>query len=112
MREILFRGIKTETKGEWIEGYFKIIHGKCYIVNYDYSPFEVEVYEHTVSQFTGILDVKGNKIFEGDVLNYDNIEGIVNFKDGSFFVRFEYLRSLHLLGELERDLEIIGNIHE
>lgn len=111
MRQILFRGIKTGTKGEWVYGSFisNSIDAPCII---DYDAEQHEVYEHSVSQFTGLLDKTKNRVFEGDKILYDEIEGIVLFKDSSFFVRFEYLRSLHLLGELERDLEVIGNIYE
>lgn len=77
MRELLFRG-QTRKRGEkvhaitgeklpgqWVYG--GVFQGPAYSVIYGYDNFEKHVvYSDTVSQFTGILDVNGNKIFEGD----------------------------------------------
>lgn len=131
VREILFRGIKTETKGEWIEGYFKVMHGKCYIVNYDYSPFEVEVYEHTVSQFTGLTDKNGVKIFEGDILKETRLNGVefyykvfykkgglvINTHQDDFYKPTEHILFYESIADMQNSgfietLEIIGNTHE
>lgn len=112
-REILFRG-KSLTSGDFVYGdliqYEPIPCIRC--LDYEDNYNEIEVNKETIGQFTGLTDKNGVKIFEGDILKYDNTEGIIFFEDGSFFAKFEYLRSSHLLGELERELEIIGNIHD
>lgn len=111
MREILFRG-KSVDKNEFIYG---LPYSSCYdeeidqIVVHDYH---VDIRPETIGQFTGLSDKYGDKIFEGDKLLYDGVEGTVYYENSSFFVKFEYLRSSHLLGELERDLEIIGSIYD
>ena len=57
-----------------------------------------------IMQSSGLKDRKSNEIFHGDIV------GIVRFKDGAFEVDFkEYIPVL--LGLINDDLEIIGDIH-
>lgn len=64
-----------------------------------------------IMQSSGLKDRKGNEIFHGDiVINSDKDIGIVRFKDGAFEVDFkEYIPVL--LGLINDDVEIIGDIH-
>ena len=64
-----------------------------------------------IMQSSGLKDRKGNEIFHGDIVrNSDKDVGIVRFKDGTFEVDFkEYIPVL--LGLINDDLEIIGDIH-
>lgn len=65
-----------------------------------------------IMQGSGIEDRKGNEIFNGDIVrNSDKDIGIVRFKDGAFEVDFkEYIPSL--LGLINDDLEVIGNVYK
>lgn len=83
MRKILFRGKRVDN-GEWVYGNFlKSNQGKCFILC-DYSVIgsdnmvtlvnvkNHEVIPETVGQFTGLTDINGTNIFEGDLVNVKN----------------------------------------
>ena len=136
MREILFRG-KCVNNGEWVQGfyvckkrpYFKdrgvnvehLIYDNIEIEDNDYKqfvdtmPISYVVDPKTVSQYTGLTDKYGKKIFEGDIVwdNYDEERGVVQWDNdtarfiitcSTFTVDFD-----NVYGE---ELEIVGNVFD
>jgi uncharacterized phage protein (TIGR01671 family) len=95
MREILFRG-KRKDNGEWIEGgyYREDYTDNVYITFWNSFGLgfmdSCQVERSTVGQYIGLEDKNGKRIFEGDIVEYndgyDYFKGEVVFENGSFGV--------------------------
>jgi uncharacterized phage protein (TIGR01671 family) len=105
MRTIKFRGLRVDGQG-WVYGHYYDDEIQSFIIS---GINTYEVIPETVGQFTGLIDVNGKEIYEGDVVEapWHYTEGkIVNLDYQEYFMYAvcEYC--------LEDVLKIIGNIHE
>lgn len=128
MREILFRGKRIDN-GEWVEGgYYVVPDGEGGAIHRiavsDCERFEyndVVVDPSTISEFTGLTDKNGKKVFEGDIVK-DNavwheeipqIESHVNIvgvEKGCWIIFHD--KWWDFLYTNASDVEVIGNIHD
>lgn len=123
MREILFRGKRTDNQKWWFgsylflhvcerdwtgekRGYAKDVH---FIV--DETDLNYAVDPETVGQYTGITDRNGTKIFEGDIVKWkDELHEIVYLpKYTRFAARKPHVVFKIIALELS---EVVGNIHD
>lgn len=89
-REYIFRG-KDKKTGKWIYGSLLKFHG-FQIFDYTLNAW-VSVDGHTIGQYTGVSDDRGNMIFEDDFVANRSISnsdhegyGLVRYHQGSYYV--------------------------
>lgn len=131
MREIKFRAKMVDFDG-WAHGHY-VNYG------YNYKPEaghfiirpdkKYEIYPGTLGQYTGLKDIDGIEIYEGDIVRMSG-----DYKPGVYTVIWDYYRSAWWLKNIKADTrklemdddycqllgngwqnehrEVIGNIHE
>ena len=130
-REILFRG-KRKDNGEWGYGYYSVDRirkvNRFYVAPIIWQTVEdggggAEITPETVGQYTGIIDALGTKIFEGDIVEFEDravdsdeifiTRGVVAFADGQFYITNRLtveMEDLVFMGKL--DGEVVGNMYD
>lgn len=127
MREIKCRG--RDERGKWHHGYyvdgymFDSMTGQAetvpFIVKAQLQGHE-RVVSETVGQFTGITDVYGNDIYEGDIVHMYSVMpgcdideiGIVKFIECAFlFEKTDGSNGWSIFNEAT-EIKVIGNIYE
>ena len=124
MREILFRGKAKaiagcpynngKPDGEWVFGYIFPDLGAMKIRQFEPDRPECNDYEvdpETVGQYTGLTDKNGVRIFEGDIVRYEDDIGYViyNGDDARFLVDSP---NRYISMDYSNEFEVIGNIHD
>lgn len=125
MRQIKFRGYSPVTKG-WVYGhlipqkkYDRIIYCIASCVR-NGSIEGVEVEPESIGQFTGMLDINGNEVYENDIVRYrltdDRYTKNPRFKN--LLIHYDEHLARFMAGDIywdnlrSRKLEVIGNMHD
>ena len=123
MREILFRGKRCDN-GEWVQGYYIRAdhHWHKHGIHKDWITLgasanggwfalhnKYAVKAGTVGQFTGLIDKNGKKIFEGDIVKWDELEWGCQHCE---VVEWDYSLFAARKHDWKEWCEVIGNIHD
>lgn len=118
MRDILFRG-KRKDNGQFIEGFYIFDGFNHYIVkfytdeNAEGTLYPVqetfEVDPETVGQYTGLTDENGTKVFEGDIIEWDEKEWGCEHRE---LVEWNYSLFSQRKNDWKEFCKVIGNIHD
>lgn len=121
MREIKFRA-KDRATNQWVYGYpYKSELGNWFILT-ETSKYHID--NDTFGEYTGIKDIKGREIYEGDIVqiywggDYEDksLKGIITWDNASLKILI-HGKEINYYNTFEveypfKSYEIIGNIHE
>ena len=113
MKEILFKGKRVDN-GEWVYGWYAplVCNDKTVIPSIkDSNGIAWKVERNTVSQFTGLCDKNGKKIFEGDIVESPNgTQGFIEWQNAECAFLVNIGDDWQTMDDCP--YEVIGNIYD
>lgn len=117
MREILFRGKRLDND-EWIEGSLWLNGARALIradLGFPFGASWCEVDPASVGQFIGVLDKRGERIFEGDIVQDERLcvlgEVVWLGRNPSFVIK-DVCRGMVYNDDHWEDSEVIASAYE
>lgn len=114
MREIKFRGRSSKDNKTWFTGSFVSLDEEAYIEHFDGLRRVMEIYPvapPTVGQFTGLSDVDGREIYEGDIVSWGDGTPPTSVRWDEHFAYYVIMESL-ILSHACKAVRVIGNMHD
>lgn len=111
----LWRGKDVESC-EWVTGYYSVSFDDKPYIEQRISRWTYEVDPSTLGECTGLCDKNGTLIFEGDIVEYKNVNYEIKYIEG--FAAFS-LRSVDNMNyapcittNTVPHMSVIGNVHD
>lgn len=115
MRQIKFRG-QTTIGEKWVYGHLIFWGGNYQIweTEQDGETHNYQVIPETVSQFSGLKDKNDVDIYEGDILQCDNLKIVIQYSGNCFEGRYLGIQK-DLFSPLQNknylQWQVIGSLH-
>lgn len=124
MREIKFRAISHDT-GDWVYGWYAREVTVSFIIEevvtkslrdvgcIEYKKHEIQ--PETLGQYTGLRDIHGTEIYEGDIVEYRDMisgikgKGVVKYENGSFCIDDGFKKAFRWI---DYEVEKISNVFD
>lgn len=120
-REILFRGRSIASGGAWIYGNSLIQWGSGTAISNNIAESRLDRFTYSevvqVCQFTGLNDCKGINIYEGDILQYKDSNGVTQIGE----VKYDQNHCCFIVQGLKSapqslnafwEFEVVGNVYD